>query len=492
MSVLAFDLGASSGRALLGQLKDRTIQVEEVHRFPNDPVHVGGRLHWDILRLFHELKQGLLRAKAAGAVVDSLGIDSWAVDFGLLDHRGELMGNPYHYRDPHTDGVMEKLFESVPAHTIFAKTGIQFLSFNTIYQLAAIRGTRPYLLQEASRFLMIPDLLRYWLTGEMANEFTNATTTQLFNPSLGDWDPDLISWLNLPSHLFEGVINPGTEAGALRSSITEELGLSKAAVYSVAEHDTASAVVAVPALERSFAYLSCGTWSLMGTEVERPVIHERARQLNFTNEGGAYGTYRLLKNIMGLWILQECQRTWQRQGLLYSYPELVMMTEAEPAFSCFINPDDPIFLPAGDMPQRIAAYARQTGQQVPQSPGAIARCILESLALQYRYVLQCTEELSNQRFSGLHMVGGGIHNERLCQWTASAIGKPVWAGPAEGSAIGNMAVQWIARGELSDVWEARALIRESFPVKVYEPVDGEAWENAFGRFCQVTKSTTYL
>ncbi|MEK3734756.1 rhamnulokinase family protein [Paenibacillus sp. FSL M8-0334] len=492
MSVLAFDLGASSGRALIGQLKDRTIRVEEIHRFPNEPVQIGGRLHWDILRLFHELKQGLLRTKASGIQVESLGIDSWAVDFGLLDQRGELMANPFHYRDSHTDGVMEKVFETVPAQAIFAKTGIQFLSFNTIYQLAAIRQSRPYLLQEASRLLMIPDLLRYWLTGEMANEFTNATTTQLFNPSLQRWDPELLNSLHLPSHLFEQVVHPGTETGALRAAITGELGLPKMKVYTVAEHDTASAVVAVPALERSFAYLSCGTWSLMGTEVAQPVIHDRARELNFTNEGGAYGTYRLLKNIMGLWILQECQRTWQRQGLLYSYPELVMMSEAEPAFSCFINPDDPLFLPAGDMPQRIAAYARRTGQQVPQSPGAIVRCIMESLALQYRHVLECTEELSNQRFSGLHMVGGGIHNETLCQWTASAIGKPVWAGPAEGSAIGNMAVQWIASGELSDIWEARALIRDSFPVTIYEPADREAWENAFGRFCQITKSTTYI
>ncbi|MEC0202936.1 rhamnulokinase [Paenibacillus lautus] len=486
MSVLAFDLGASSGRAMLGQLNSRTIDVTEIHRFPNDPVRIGDRFQWDILRIYHEMKQGLLRLKGQHTLPSSIGIDTWAVDFGLLDRSGELLMNPYHYRDTGTDGMMEQVFRDVPPSEIFDRTGIQFLSFNTIYQLASLQRQKPYLLQEAERFLMIPDLLRYFFTGEMANEFTNATTTQLYNPLSASWDDLLLKSLNIPHKLFQPVVSPGTQAGSLRSSVTEELGIPPIPLYTVAEHDTASAVVAVPALERSFAYLSCGTWSLMGTEVDQPVIHERARELNFTNEGGAYGTYRLLKNIMGLWILQECQRTWGREGLSYSYPELVNMADAAPAFACFMDPDDPVFLPAGDMPKRVMEYAARTNQSVPQGVGALVRCIMESLAMQYRYVLELTEELSGRKFQGLHMVGGGIHNETLCQWTANAIGKPVWAGPAEGSAIGNMVVQWIAQGELSDIWEARAVIRESFPVKTYEPKDAPLWEEAYGVFRQRT------
>ncbi|MFE0554405.1 rhamnulokinase family protein [Paenibacillus sp. NPDC058910] len=486
MSILAFDLGASSGRAMLGQWNGRTIDVTEIHRFPNDPVRIGDRFQWDILRIYHEVKQGLLRLKGQHNLPSSIGIDTWAVDYGLLDRSGELLMNPYHYRDTRTDGVMDQVFRDVPPAEIFDRTGIQFLSFNTIYQLASLQRQKPYLLQEAERFLMIPDLLRYFLTGELANEFTNATTTQLFNPLSASWDDHLLKSLNIPPKLFHPVVQPGTLVGALRSSVTEELGIPSIPLYTVAEHDTASAVVAVPALERSFAYLSCGTWSLMGTEVDQPVIHERARELNFTNEGGAYGTYRLLKNIMGLWILQECQRTWGREGLTYSYPELVNMADAVPAFACFIDPDDPVFLPAGDMPKRVVEYAARTNQSVPQGISALVRCIMESLAMQYRYVLELTEELSGQKFQGLHMVGGGIHNETLCQWTANAIGKPVWAGPAEGSAIGNMAVQWIAQGELSDIWEARAVIRESFPVKTYEPKETPLWEEAYGVFGQRT------
>ncbi|MGG3505518.1 rhamnulokinase family protein [Paenibacillus lautus] len=486
MSILAFDLGASSGRAMLGQWNGRTIDVTEIHRFPNDPVRIGDRFQWDILRIYHEMKQGLLRLKGQHNLPSSIGIDSWAVDYGLLDRSGELLMNPYHYRDTRTDGVMEQVFRDVPPAEIFDRTGIQFLSFNTIYQLASLQRQKPCLLQEAERFLMIPDLLRYFLTGELANEFTNATTTQLFNPLSASWDDHLLKTLNIPPKLFHPVVHPGKFVGALRSSVTEELGIPSIPLYTVAEHDTASAVVAVPALERSFAYLSCGTWSLMGTEVDQPVINERARELNFTNEGGAYGTYRLLKNIMGLWILQECQRTWGREGLTYSYPELVNMADATPAFACFIDPDDPVFLPAGDMPKRLVEYAARTNQSIPQGVGALVRCIMESLAMQYRYVLELTEELSGQKFQGLHMVGGGIHNETLCQWTANAIGKPVWAGPAESSAIGNMAVQWIAQGELSDIWEARAVIRESFPVKTYEPKETPLWEEAYGVFGQRT------
>ncbi len=485
MSILAYDLGASSGRALLGQLIDGKIVVEELHRFPNDPVQAGDRLYWDILRLLHELKQGLLKAKHRGIKLDSLAIDSWAVDFGLLGSNGELLGNPYHYRDGHTDGVMEQVMEELSASAIFGKTGIQFLPFNTIYQLAALKRADSPLLREAKHFLMIPDLLRYYLTGERFNEFSNATTTQLYNPVAGAWDEELIRAIGISPELFGKVVQPGAAVGKLRDSLCAELGIDSVPVYAVAEHDTGSAVAAVPAQDRSFAYLSCGTWSLMGTEVGEPVLGELAQELNFTNEGGAYGTYRLLKNIMGLWILQECRRAWEREGMSYDFPALVKLAHEAAPFAAFIDPDDPVFMAPGDMPARIADYCKRTGQSAPEGVGAVIRCILESLALKYRYVLELTERLSNQTFGGLHMVGGGIQNTLLCQWTANAIGKPVWAGPVEGSAIGNMIVQWIAGGQLADIWEARQVIRDSFPIEVYEPEQSGQWERAYRAFSRL-------
>ncbi|HTG68898.1 MAG TPA: rhamnulokinase family protein [Candidatus Udaeobacter sp.] len=486
MTILAYDLGASSGRALLGRLNDGKIEVEELHRFPNDPVQIGDRLQWDILRLLHELKQGLLKVKHRGIKLDSIAIDSWSVDFGLIGSNGELLGNPYHYRDHHTDGVMEEVVEKLSSQSIFERTGIQFLPFNTMYQLAALKKADSPLLRDAKHFLMIPDLLRYFLTGEMLNEFSNATTTQLYNPVTGSWDEELIRAIGISPDLFGKVVQPGAKAGSLRPSLCEELNIDSVPVYAVAEHDTGSAVAAVPALDRSFAYLSCGTWSLMGTEVDEPVINELAQQLNFTNEGGAYNTYRLLKNIMGLWILQECRRSWERAGISYTFPELVKLADGAKPLAVFIDPDDPLFLHPGDMPARIAEYCVRTGQAAPENAGAIVRCILESLALKYRSVLELTEQLSGKTFGGLHMVGGGIQNTLLCKWTANAIGKPVWAGPVEGSAIGNMIVQWIASGKLADIWEARKVIRESFPVDVYEPEQREAWENAYGLFKQTT------
>lgn len=485
MTMIGFDLGASSGRALLGRLTDNRIVTEEIHRFANDPVQAGGRLHWDILRLYHEIKQGLLRAKLAGSVPKSIAIDSWGVDFGLLGSNGELLGNPYHYRDGHTEGMMEKLLGKVPAAHIFARTGNQFLPINTICQLYAMKEAGHPLLREARRFLMIPDLLRYYLTGEAHNEFTNATTTQLFNPQRGDWDDELLAAIGIPRDWFGKVLKPGDPAGELAASVREELGIGAVRVIAAAEHDTGSAVVAVPAAGGHFAYLSCGTWSLMGTEVKHPVMTETVRELNFTNEGGAGGTYRLLKNIMGLWIVQECRRTWEREGSALAYPELVRLAGEAPSFAACIDPEDDVFLAPGDMPERVRSYCRRTGQRVPEGPGEIVRIVLESLALKYRQVLEMTERLAGKPFDGLHIVGGGIHNTLLCQWTANAIGRPVWAGPAEGSGIGNLAVQWIASGDFADMSEARRVIRDSFPIATYEPADTAAWDEAYGRCLQL-------
>lgn len=484
--ILAYDLGASSGRALLGRLEGGRIVTEELHRFPNDPVQVGGRLHWDILRLLHEMKQALLKAKHQGTEIQSLAIDSWAVDFGFVGAGGDLLGNPYHYRDSHTAGIMPRVFAEIPASELFARTGIQFQPFNSIFQLFALKQADSSLLREAKRFLMIPDLLRYFLTGEMHSEFTNATTTQLFSATARNWDRELLAKLGLPAEWFGPALMPGDRAGALSADVTAELGIPPIPVYAVAEHDTGSAVVAVPALDESFAYLSCGTWSLIGTEVSEPVLSDRARELNFTNEGGAFGTYRLLKNIMGLWIVNESRRAWERAGNAYSFPELVALAESAPSFGAFIDPDDDLFLPPGDMPGRIAEYCRRTGQKQPAGVGETMRCILESLALKYRYALERVEELTGRQYSGLHMVGGGIQNTLLCRWTASAIGKPVWAGPAEGSAIGNLAVQWIASGAFSGLAEARRVIRDSFDVATYDPEDAAAWAQAYGNFLRAT------
>ncbi|ASS65461.1 MULTISPECIES: rhamnulokinase family protein [unclassified Paenibacillus] len=480
--ILAFDLGAGSGRAIAGRIRGGRIETTEIHRFRNEPVLVAGRLHWNLLGLHQEIKNGLRKTLRQGIPVSSLAIDSWAVDFGFIGADGALLGNPLHYRDEGTLGMMDEVTSLVSAQEIFSRTGIQFQPFNTIYQLYGLVRRQSPQLAAAERMLMIPELLRYFLTGEAVGEFTTCSTTQLFNPSTMDWDGELIAKLGLSPSWFGRVAQPGSAAGSLQASVRKELGAGPIAVFTAAEHDTASAVVAVPSLQRNFAYLSCGTWSLLGTELDAPILSEEARSLNFTNEGGACGTFRLLKNIMGLWLLQESRREWERAGLPLEFPELVCMAAESMPFASLIDPDAPSFLPPGDMPGRIRAYCEATGQRAPRGPGATARCILESLALKYRQVLEQTEQLSGQAFDGLHMVGGGIHNELLCQWTANAIGRPVWAGPAEGSAIGNLAVQWIASGELGGLGEARGLIRDSFPVQVYEPRDPEAWDEAFGRF----------
>ena len=492
MSVLAFDLGASSGRAVLGLLHDSRMEIREVHRFSNNPVFAGEHMHWDILRILHEMKQGLLRTKQAGERVSSVGIDSWAVDFGILGKDGELLGNPYHYRDTQTNGVMEEVLNKIPAERIFQKTGIQFLPFNTIYQLAALKKRDSYLLREGAHLLMIPDLLRYFLTGEKQHEFTNATTTQLFNPVMNDWDRELIKQIGIPEEWFGPIVSPGTEVGMLRSEVTKELGIRPVPFIAVAEHDTGSAIAAVPATDGPFAYLSCGTWSLMGTEVKAPIINEATLASNFTNEGGVGHTYRLLKNIMGLWIFQETIREWEREGHDVNYDKLLHLAEQAVPFQHFIDPDHSMFLPAGNMTTRIQEYCVKTNQRPPQTQGEIIRCILESLAMKYRYVYELTEQVSEQSFSGLHMVGGGIHNHLLCKWTASALGKPVYAGPVEASAIGNIIVQWINEGVFSSLTEARKAVKESFPVLTYEPENAEAWKEAYLGYVKYTNLAAYV
>ncbi|WP_135550371.1 rhamnulokinase [Paenibacillus cymbidii] len=482
-SVLAFDLGASSGRAIVGRLADGKLTMTEVHRFANEPVAVGHHLHWDILRLLHEIKQGLLKAKLAGYHdIDGIGIDSWAVDFGLLSATGELLGNPYHYRDRHTEGLIEEVCGVLGKERIYRSTGIQFLPFNTIYQLRAIQKAGNPILGQAKHLLMIAELLRYFLTGAVKSEYTIATHSQLLDATARTWDAGLLEGLGLPASIMPDIVEPGTIVGDLLPSICEELGVPSVPVIAVAEHDTASAVVAVPAAEGDFAYLSSGTWSLLGTELPAPVLTDEAMRLNFTNEGGVERTYRLLKNIMGLWLVQECRNEWEKEGKRRTFAELVKEGEQAEPFVSLIDPDHADFMNPPHMPRQIEAFCRATGQPVPETEGAMIRCVLESLALKYRMVLDYTERLSGRRFPVLHIVGGGSNNELLNQFTANAIGRKVIAGPTEGSAIGNIAVQLMALGALNGLAEARAVIRDSFPLQAYEPRETEAWTAAYERF----------
>lgn len=481
---LAVDLGASSGRVLAGKYNGKQLTLEEIHRFANEPVTVRGTMYWDILRLYQDMKHGIMKAGAMEAAnqeeLVSIGIDSWAVDFGLLDCNGDLIGNPVHYRDKRTDGIMEKVLKRIPKQDIFHETGVQFLPFNTIYQLVALQESG--VLNQAETLLLIPDLLTYFLTGEKLTEYTNATTTQLYNPITVNWSGVLLEQLNIPRRVFAPVVQPGTVIGPMRPDVTTGLLGTKLEVMAVASHDTGSAVAAVPAKKEKFAYLSSGTWSLLGMEVKQPVMTDQALALNFTNEGGIDGTYRLLKNIMGLWLLQEMQKEWQRYGKKLSWEEMTHETRRGTPFVSFIDPDDPMFLPPGDMSGRVRDYCRKSGQLVPDSEANLLRCVTESLALKYRYVLDELEELTGEAIETLHIVGGGVQNELLCQWTANAIQRKVVAGPVEASSYGNILVQLIGLREISDIVEGRELIAQSVATKTYEPENEEQWETAFELF----------
>jgi rhamnulokinase len=490
---LAVDLGAESGRTMLGRFDGERMALEEVHRFPNTPVRLPDGLHWDVLRIVQEVKDGLARAVRDGGRIESLGVDSWGVDFGLLDRDGALISNPYHYRDARTDGMEERAFDRMPREEIYATTGIQFMPINTLYQLLAMEGSP--LLEAAQTLLMIPDLIGYWITGVMACESTNASTTQLYDPRSGKWAYDLLGKMGLPARVFGEIVSPGTQLGPLLHEVAEETGIrGNVPVTAVASHDTASAVVAVPAEDENFAYISSGTWSLMGVELPEPAITPDGMHANFTNEGGLEGTTRFLKNVMGLWILQECRRAWAREGRDYSYEELAHLAEASPVTGSLLDPDHPAFLRPGDMPGRIRRFCRETGQAPPAEPGAIVRSVLESLALKYRWVIERAEEITRRRVDTIHIVGGGVRNELLCQLTADATRRPVRAGPVEATALGNLMVQAYSRGYVSSLEEIRAVVRAS-PVEVrdYRPAGStDEWENAYGRLRKIMDADVQL
>lgn len=473
--IVATDLGAESGRTVVGSFDGERLRLEEVHRFPNRPVEVAGTLHWDVLRLYSEVLDGI---RVAGTVT-SVGIDTWGVDFGLLDRSGRLLGNPVHYRDRRTEGMLERAFSRVPREEIYARTGIQFLPINTLYQLMALALAGDSQLESADRLLTMPALLAYWLTGTAADEFTDATTTQCFDPRANTWAWDLLERLAIPARIFGEVVAPGTGLGELRSG----LGLGSIRVVAPGTHDTASAVAAVPFESgRPAAYVSSGTWSLVGLEVRRPVINEAALSANLTNEGGVAGTFRLLKNVMGLWLLQECRRAWADSGADLSYEDLIRRAEAARPFVALIDPDDDRLLRPGDMPARIVALSAENGQTLPAEPGVIARCVLESLALKYRWTIKQLEHVSGLEVSVIHLVGGGAHNRLLCQMVADACGRPVLAGPVEATAIGNLLVQAMALGLLGSLAEGRELVRHSLAIDRYEPESREGWDDAWQRF----------
>lgn len=481
---VAIDLGAESGRTILGRIQNSKLKLEEVNRFGNGPVRIGDSLHWDVLRLFDEIKRGLAAVVRDKKVsIAGIGIDTWGVDFGLLGRGDVLLGNPHHYRDPRTNDVMEKAFQRMPREKMFELTGLQFMQFNSVFQLLAMRLANSPLLDIAETFLTMPDLFNFWLTGRKVCEFSNTTTTQLYDPRAKTWAKPIFDKLNLPFGMMPSIVEPGTVLGELRPGICEETGAKSIPVIAPACHDTGSAVAAVPAEKGSnWAFLSSGTWSLMGMEVPQPIIDERSRRYNFTNEGGVANTFRFLKNIMGLWLVQECRRKWERAGKAYGYDQLSELAAASKPFTHWVDPDDTSFLAPGDMPARIVEFCRRTGQTAPAAPGPMVRCCLESLAMKYRYVLECLEECTGRKVDVIHVVGGGSQNKLLCQMTADATGRRVVTGPVEATAAGNVIVQAIATGALKDIHEARTLIRKSFELKTYEPQGTEEWAGPWERF----------
>ena len=477
---LALDLGAESGRAIAGTFKGERLALREVHRFPNVPVRRGSSMHWDLPALFKEVKQGIAAAAAQfGDNLISVGIDTWGVDYGLLDGDGALMGLPHQYRDPRTAGIQDSVIKRLGRDYLYEQTGIQLMEMNTLYQLLA---EPPERLAQASRLLFIPDLINYRLTGVMSTERTFASTSQLYDVRKRDWAYALLDAVGLPSHVLGDIRDAGESLGPLQPEVAEETGAGGVNVVLPGTHDTASAVAAVPAGEGSWAFLSSGTWSLLGVETPEPVMNEAATAFELGNEVGVLGTMRPLKNISGLWLVQQCRATWDAQGHPHSYAELTRMAEKPPPFTAIIDPDDPSFTTAGDMPARIADFCARNGQTPPSTRGEFVRTILESLALRYRMVLETIESIVNRRQDTLHVVGGGGQNVLLNRFTANAVGRPVVVGPVEATAAGNILMQMVASGEIASLAEGREIIRRSFELTTYLPEDAAEWDEAYERF----------
>lgn len=485
--ILAFDFGASSGRAMIGTYNGETIELEEIHRFSNDPVIVNGVMYWDTLRLFYEIKQGILKAKHAGGF-DSIGIDTWGVDFGLLDKEGRLLENPIHYRDERTKGMIEESFQHISKERFYEITGLQFMDFNTVFQLLSLAKKRPDVLERADKLLLTPDLFAYFLTGVKSTEYSIASTTQLLDAHERKWSEEVMNALGIPSRLFTDIVPCGTVIGQLSDEICEELGVPKVNVVSVASHDTQSALIAVPAKEKDFIFLSCGTWSLLGTELDAPIINEKSEKYNITNEGGCENKASFLKNIIGTWLIQESRRQWIREGQEYGFGELEAMAKQEPALQSFIDPDAPQYVPAGNIPERIRKACKESGQPVPENVAQVVRCIDESLAMKYRKSLEEIEECTGKHYDTIYIVGGGVQSKLLCQFTANACGRKVVAGPIEATVLGNLVLQLVAAEDVPEIdglQAARDLIARSQGIEEYEPQDVETWDAAYKKYCEL-------
>ena len=482
---LAIDLGAESGRIIAGLWDGRRLRLEEVHRFPNGGVYLGESLRWDVLRLWSEIQHGLtLSGKRFGRKIVSVGADTWGVDFVLLTKNDEIIGQPYHYRDARTNGMMERAFKQVPRATIFAQTGLQFMQFNTLYQLLAMKAQNPGLLAQADCLLLMPDFLHWCLCGARAVEFTNGSTTQCLHPLKRDWAAGMLKKFGLPTGIFPKIIQPGTKLGLLRKSLANRTGLTGVNVVAPPTHDTASAIAGVPAANTgraNWAYLSSGTWSLMGVEVPKAVLTPRALELNMTNEGGIDGTYRLLKNIMGLWLVQQCKRSFDAANRKYDYPQLATLAAKAKPLRSIVNVNDPRFLNPPDMPKAIQGFCRETKQLVPKTDGELVRCCYESLALKYLEVLGSLEELTGEKIKIIHIVGGGSQSRLLNQFTADACQRSVLAGPVEATALGNLLTQIRADGELGSLAEMRLVVRHSTKLTNFIPDPKSDWSAAAAR-----------
>ncbi len=486
MKVLAFDLGASSGRAILGIYEEGKVTMKEMHRFSNDPVMVHGTFYWDILRLFHEIKQGISKCVAEGHKdIDSIGIDTWGVDFGLLDKDGKLLENPVCYRDARTVGIKEKAFEICGKERMYKTAGLQFNDFNTIFQLYSLKLRRPDILDRAKTLLFIPDLLAYFLTGEKSAEYTIASTSQLLNAKTRNYDFTVLEELGIKKEIMPKIITPGTVKGKLTQEIAEELGVKRIEVVATASHDTAAAVAAAPIKKgENSCFISCGTWSLLGAELSEPIINDASFSADFTNEGGVENTIRFLKNISGLWLLQETRRQWLREGENISFKDIDKMLETEISAETFIDPTAEEFIAPGNMPERINAFLSETKQPLPKTKGQLALCILESLALTYRYYIESLEKILGKRIETIHIIGGGVKDVNLCRFTANATGKKVTAGPIEATAIGNINVQLIAKGKIENIQKARDEISD---IIEYYPKDENIWAEKYKKFTLIKR-----
>jgi rhamnulokinase len=488
-TMVAVDLGAQSGRVVLGRFDGERLSVSEVHRFPNVPVLAAGTLHWDALRLHEEILFGLTAAAREAPEIDSVGVDTWGVDFALVDRAGRLVGNPVHHRDRRTEGVMERVFARVPARELYERTGIQLMPINTVFQLFAMAEAGDRALEVAHRILLMPDLLHFWLSGVASCELTNATTSQCYDPRAQAWATGIIQRLGLPAEMFRETVAPASVLGPLLREVGERTRLRSAVVVAPATHDTGSAVAAVPFRDPHAAYISAGSWSLVGMELPEPLITDASYAANLTNEGGVDGTTRLLRNVDGLWLLHECRQAWAAEGRPLEFDELVALAEEAAPLRSLIDPNDARFLAPGDLPGRIRFHCRETGQPVPDDPGAVTRCILESLALKHRQAINLLRTATGLEPPEVHVVGGGALNTALCRWTAEATGLPVLAGPVEATALGNLAVQAMALGELGSLADARAVIRASFEPTPYEPSGSAVWGDAAARFDELAADT---